>query len=237
MNSHFCRNFTFFLFFFLLQNISQSWAQMTILNVPSADVTPKKRVFFQHESQFRTKEKGQFTNSTEYLATGIGANTELTATAFNLGNLSHDNETLGLGFKSAIPLNISAIKEYQPKIIISSQAALSLSGNGVRHWIYAAYNFTIPQTKTRLTLGASNGTKHIFGENNTSAMLGFEQKITTKLSYVGDWYSGKTNGMGVFASALSYDFGSDLVAFAGYQIANSNRISRNGFIVEIAKTF
>jgi len=215
----------------------QSFAQMTILNVPSADVTPKKRVFFQHESQFRTKKNGRFINSTEYFGIGVGSNTELTATAFNIGNLSHDNETVGVGFKSAIPLSISAIKKYQPKIIIGSMLAPSLASNGVGHWIYAAGNFTIPQTKTRLTFGASNATKQIAGENVTAAMLGFEQKITTKLSYVGDWYSGKTNGMGIFASALSYDFGSDLVIYGGYQIANSQRICRNGFIFEIAKVF
>lgn len=229
----------FLLFFCLafLQSSKESLAQMTILNVPSADVAAKKRIFVQHESQFRTKRKGRFWNSTNYLTTGIGHNTELTATYFNLGSLSHNNDTIALGFKSALPLQIDEIKKYQPKIIVGSAAAISVQGNGVGNWSYAAGNFTIPQSGTCLTAGISYGTKQIFDRTTTALMLGFEQKITDKLSYVGDWYSGSRNPMGIFASALSYNFPDDLVVFAGYQVANSNRIARNGFIVEIAKTF
>ncbi|MBP7710068.1 MAG: hypothetical protein KA100_03245 [Rickettsiales bacterium] len=212
-------------------------AQMTILNVPSADVAPKKRIFAQHESQFRTKEKGQFVNVTNYLTAGIGNNTELTATYFNLGNLSYNNDTLALGFKTALPLEIDEIKAYQPKLIFGSAAAISLQGNGAGNWTYAAANFTIPQSQTRLTIGASRGNKQIFDYEVTALMLGFEQKITNKLSYVGDWYSGKKNALGIFASALSYNFENDLTLFAGYQVANSKRTARNGFIVEVAKLF
>lgn len=212
-------------------------AQMTILNVPSADVAPKNRIFVQHESQFRTKEKGQFVNMTNYLTAGIGNSTELTATYFNLGNLSYNNDTLALGFKTALPLEIDGIKAYQPKITFGSAAAISLQGNGVGNWTYAAANFTIPQSQTRLTIGVSRGNKQIFDYEVTALMLGFEQKITNKLSYVGDWYGGKKNALGIFASALSYNFENDLTLFAGYQVANSKRTARNGFIVEVAKLF
>lgn len=224
-------------FLFCLQMPQESLAQMTILNVPSADVAANKRIFVQHESQFRTKREGHFLNSTNYLTRGIGHNTELTATYFNLGNLSYNNDTVALGFKSAVPLAIDSLKKYQPKIILGSAAAISVQGNGIGNWTYAAANFTIPQTQTRLTIGGSQGTKQIFDRNTTALMLGFEQKITDKLSYVGDWYSGNKNPLGIFASALSYSFPDDLVLFVGYQVANNKRIARNGFIVEIAKTF
>lgn len=214
-----------------------SFAQMTILNVPSADVAPKARVFVQHESQFRTKENGRFLNLTNYLTAGIGKNTELTATHFNLASPATKNQTLALGFKSSLPLALEDLKSLQPKIIFGSAAAISLQGNGVGNWTYAATNFTIPQTRTRLTIGTSYGTKQIFNKNTTSLMIGFEQKITENLSYVGDWYSGKTNPLGIFASALSYNFPQDLVLFVGYQIANSRKTARNGFIVEISKIF
>jgi hypothetical protein len=226
----------FLLTFLICLQAPQAWSQMTILNVPSADVAPKKRVFVQHESQFRTKEKGRFLNATNYLTFGTGHNTELTATYYNLGNLSYNNDTLALGFKTALPLSIEEIKNYQPKIIFGSAAAISVQGNGVGNWTYAAANFTIPQSQTRLTIGGSQGTKQIFDRNSTALMLGFEQKITNKLSYVGDWYSGK-NALGIFASALSYNFPNDLILFAGYQVANSTRIARNGFIIEVAKLF
>jgi hypothetical protein len=227
----------FFIICLLVLSPKLSFAQMTILNVPSADVAPKKRVFVQHESQFRTKENGRFLNLTNYLTAGIGKNTELTATHFNLASPATGNQTLALGFKTSLPLEFEEFKSLQPKIIFGSSAAISLQGNGVGNWTYAAGSLEIPQTKTRLTIGVSQGTKQIFNKSTTALMIGFEQKITENLSYVGDWYSGKTNPLGIFASALSYRFPQDFALFFGYQVANSKRIARNGFIVEISKMF
>jgi hypothetical protein len=159
------------------------------------------------------------------------------ATYFNLASPASNNQTLALGLKKVIPLKLENIKNYEPKIIIGGSAANSIQGNGVGHWAFSAANFLIPQTQTRLTIGVSNGTKQIFNSELTCLMLGFEQKITKKISYVGDWYSGNSNPMGIFASALSFSLPNEVTFFAGYQFANSKRIAQNGFIVEVAKLF
>ena len=67
-------------------------------------------------------------------------------------------------------------------------------------------------------------------------MGGFEQKITNNLSYISDWYSGN-NALGVFSTGVSYVLPKDIVFYGGYQIPNSKKIARNGFIIEIAKIF
>ena len=59
-------------------------AQQTVFNVPSADVTPKGKIFLQQEAQFRGSNPGAFFNGTTYSAAGIGYNTELDATLFNV---------------------------------------------------------------------------------------------------------------------------------------------------------
>ena len=210
---------------------------MTIMNVPSADVAEKKHIFMAHETQFRKKERGKFWNDTHYTTAGIGHNTELTATFFNLGNLGHDDEVLGTGFKSAIPLKIERIQKYQPKIIIGSMALISLRDHGNGNWTYAAGSITIPQTDTRLTAGISTGTKQIFGHNVTAFMGGFEQKITHDLSLIGDWYSGKSNGFGVFATGLNYNFPHDISFAFGYQRSNTKTIAQNAFIASLGKMF
>ncbi len=176
------RIFIFVLFLNLLF-LNYCLAQQTIFNAPSADVTPKKKVFLQHESQFRFSDPDQFENSTNYFATGIGNNTELDATLFNLSTPASKNASLGLGFKSAIPLQVKEIESYQPKLIIGSEIPFSLEGGGVGHWIYSLASVTIPQSNTRLTAGISSGTRQIFGENVTCFVGGFEQKITDKLSW------------------------------------------------------
>lgn len=222
---------------FFLHISSPAFAQMTILNAPSADVAEKKRVFMAHETQFRKKERGKFWNNTHYTTAGIGHNTELTATFFNLGNLGRDDEVLGTGFKSAIPLKIKKIQKYQPKVIIGSMALISLRDHGNGNWTYAAGSITIPQTDTRLTAGISNGTKQIFGHNVTAFMGGFEQKMTHNLSLIGDWYSGKSNGFGVFATALNYNFPHEISFAFGYQRSNTKTIAQNAFIASLGKMF
>jgi hypothetical protein len=213
-------------------------AQMTILNVPSADVAKKGGYFFEHESQFRTKENGRFYNATHYLTAGIGANTELSATYFNLGDQAKDGDTLATGFKSAIPIPINEqYQKYRPTLIIGSNLVSTLHHDSFGNWSYLGSAVTIPQSKTRLTAGISYATQELYGLEATRFMGGFEQQLTTNLSYIGDWFSGNSNSLGVFASGLSYQFPNELIAIAGWQFSNSKRIAQNGFIVELAKSF
>lgn len=213
-------------------------AQMTILNVPSADVAKKGGYFFEHESQFRTKEEGRFYNATHYFTAGIGHNTEITATYFNLGDQSKDGDTLATGFKSAIPLKVSEeYKKYRPTLIIGSNLVSTLHHDNFGNWSYLGAAITIAQTKTRLTAGLSYASEELYGVEATRFMGGFEQQITQNLSYVGDWFSGNSNSLGVFASGLSYQFSNGLIAIGGWQFSNSKRIAQNGFIFELAKSF
>ena len=223
-------------FLLSLHFTSPAYAQQTIFNVPSADVTAKNKNFLQHESQFRAKDPDQFFNATNYFARGIGANTELDATLFNVGSPASKNAALGLGFKTVFPLENFAAKKYQPKIIFGSQIPFSLQGNGVGHWIYSAANATIPQSNTRLTAGISSGTKQIFGESVTCFIGGFEQKITEDFSFISDWYSGN-HSLGIWATGFSYALPQDFVFYGGYQIPNSKKVGKNSFVIEVAKIF
>jgi len=211
-------------------------AQQTIFSVPSADITQKDKNFVQHESQFRAKSPGEFWAGTHYAARGIGYNTEIDATLFNLSSPASKNVAFATGFKSVLPIPIKEISSYQPKIIFGSMIPFSLQGNGIGNWTYLENSFFIPQSDTRLTGGISFGTKQIFGSDVVCFIGGFEQKITDKLSYIGDWYSGN-NALGVFSTGISYNLPKNVIFYGGYQIPNSKKIARNGFIIEIAKIF
>jgi len=224
------------IFIFAFFAASSALAQQTIFNVPSADITEKNKSFIQHESQFRTKDPDQFINTTNYFARGIGSNTEIDATLFNVGSPASKNASLGLGFKSVLPIGGEEIKSYQPKIILGSQIPFSLQGNGVGHWLYSAGSITLPQTNSRFTAGISSGTRQIFAKNVTCFIGGFEQKITQDLTFINDWYSGN-HAAGIFATGFSYPIPYEFMLFAGYQIPNSKKVGRNSFVIEIAKIF
>ncbi|HLD76632.1 MAG TPA: hypothetical protein VI861_00715, partial [Rickettsiales bacterium] len=146
------------------------------------------------------------------------------------------NVALGVGFKTALNLDYYVPKEYQTKIIFGDMVPVSLQGNGVGNWVYVEPSFYLPQTNTRLTGGITHGTKQIFGEDIICFLGGFEQKITPKINFIGDWYSGN-HALGIFANGFSYQFPKDLAFYVGYQIPNSKKVGRNSFVFEVAKIF
>jgi hypothetical protein len=220
----------FLLFFFG----SQAYAQQTIFNVPSVEITQKNKTFLQHESQFRGENHGEFYNSANYFAHGIGNNTEIDVTQFNLSSPASQNISIGVGAKTVFELDKE--NPYQHKIMFGAMLPISLQGNGVGHWLYGAYSITLPQTNTRFTAGFSSGTKQMFSKNVNAFMGGIEQKITDKFSLIGDWYSGNQS-WGLAAVGFSYALPKDFTIYAGRQITNSKRIARNSYVIEIATIF
>ena len=229
----------FLIFTFLYLGITSVSAQQTIFNVPSADVTPKGHLFLQQEAQFRGWNPDAFFNGTTYSAVGIGHNTEVDATLFNVGAPGTQNISVGVGFKSAIP--IPGLKEKFPdrefKFTIGSDLLIGLEGNGVGNWSYAHLSGRVPKLNTRLTAGMSYGTKQVFGQETTAFIAGVEQPVTKKLTLLSDWYSGSEHWAGYLITGFSYAFPKNTTLYAGYQIPNTPRVGNSGFVIELAKIF
>lgn len=213
-----------------------AFAQQTVFNVPSADVTPQGRVFLQQESQFGPWAPA-FWQGTHYAATGIGHNTELTMTLFNVSAPASNNITLGTGFKSAIP--IPKLKELYPqreyKFTVGSEVLSSLQGQGVGNWTYAHLSGRLPVTKTRLTGGLSYGTRQAFGVDHVCFITAIEQPITKKVTLLADWYSGQEHFSGFLITGFSYALPKDKTLYVGFQVPNSSKNGNSGFVVEFAK--
>jgi hypothetical protein len=209
-------------------------AQQTIFNVPSADVTPKGRLFLQHESQFRTWKPGRFLINTEYAAVGIGHNTEVDLTFFNISSPASQNISMAVGFKSAIPLLDKRFPQEEIKLTVGSALPISLQGNGVGNWTYSHVSLRLPKLRTRLSGGVSYGTKQIFGRQVVSAIAGVEQPLTKRVSLIADWYSG-THDLGLLITGASVALPKDTNLYLGYQIPNTKNSGRQGFVVELSK--
>lgn len=214
-------------------------ATQTIFNVPSADVTEKGHVFFQEEAQTTPWNTDTAFFNTTYSAVGIGHNTELDATLFNVASPATQNISVGVGFKSAIP--IPGLKEKFPerefKFTLGSDMLIGLEGNGVGNWTYAHLSGRLPVTKTRLTAGVSYGGRQVFGLNTFSFIAGVEQPVTKKLSVIGDWYSGSEHWAGFLIVGTSYALPRNMTLYTGYQIPNSPRVGTSGFVIQLAKIF
>lgn len=209
-------------------------AQQTIFNVPSADVTPEGRLFLQHESQFRGWKPGRFLSNTEYSSYGLGHNTELDMTLFNVNVPASDNITLGVGFKTAIPLLEKKLPDEEVKLTVGSMLPISLQGDGVGNWSYSHLSARLPKVKTRLTAGVSVGTRQIFGRNAVAFIGGVEQPLGKRMNVVADWYSG-THNLGLFIPGVSVNLLKDTNLYLGYQIPNTKRSGSQGFVVELSK--
>ena len=216
-----------------------AFGMQTIFNVPSSDVTEKGHVFLQQEAQFRAWNPDAFYVGTTYSAIGIGHHTELDATLFNVGAPTTQNITLGIGFKSALPVPMLNEKFHKReiKLTVGSAVLVGLEGNGTGNWTYTHLSGRIPKLNTRVTTGISYGTKQVFGENTTSFIAGVEQPITKKLTLLGDWYSGNEHWAGYLIVGGSYSLPKNVTIFSGYQIPYSSQVGPSGLVFEIAKIY
>lgn len=228
---------SFVVFIFIISNFYvPGFSQQTVFNVPSADVTPKGAIFLQHESQFNPWTPAYWL-ATHYSAYGVGHNTELDVTLFNVDVPPKNNIALGTGFKSVIP--IFYLKDKFPKseikFTVGSEVLTSLQGNGVGNWTYVHLSGRLPVTRTRITSGISAGTKQIFGRNTVCYIGAIEQPLTEKLQIIADWYSGAENYAGFLIAGFSYKLPKNTAIYVGYQIPNTSNNGNHGFVVEISK--
>lgn len=218
----------FLTFLVIIFQQNKSFAQQTIFDVPSADLTEKGMIFLQHESQFSDK-FGLFTN---YAAYGLGKNTEIDLTLFGVGTKKFRNEVLAVGFKTVIPLH----EKSETKLTLGHLIPVSLRGNGVGGATYSHLSTRLPKIKTRITSGIFIGTTTLYGRDFVSFIGGVEQPVTKRLSLIMDWYSGK-HSYGFLIPGFSYAFNNNLTLWTGYQIRNNRANGDNGFVIELSKIF
>ncbi|MBI2995164.1 MAG: hypothetical protein HYY52_00430 [Candidatus Melainabacteria bacterium] len=213
---------------YILFFCNQVYAQQTIFNVPSADVLEKGQIFIQHESQF----SGDFGLFTNYASLGVGKYTELDLTLFGVGTNNVKNETLGIGFKTALPVH----KESETKFTFGNIVPVSLRGNGVGGYFYSHLSTRLPKIKTRLTSGVLVGTTTLFGRDFVSYIAGVEQPITKRFGIIMDYHSGK-HANGFLIPGFYYGFPKNITLWAGYQIPNNKANGDNGFVIELSRIF
>jgi hypothetical protein len=213
-------------------------AQMTIFNIPSTD-TLQKRSFYV-EGDFTTKlgpyNQGGFRSYGVRTVYGLDHKTEIGVNAFYTTSIGdpfgemqfsvkrklYDNEAHGLAVSAGA---LAFVPLQRP---VGSRSSVMFYGNVSK---------TIrPLKGARVTsgiytvVGGGNG----FG-TRTGAMLGLEQPLFKKFSFIGDWFSGR-NRFGYVNAGINYAITKRQFILAGYSFGNSGA-GNNAFNVYYGYTY
>jgi hypothetical protein len=208
-------------------------AQSVIAGVPNTDVAAPKHLLIAHESQLNVGAYDQpYWNSFSFTTFGIGHNIELAATLYGLSSPGSGNVALAAGYKHRIPLTKRST--WEPTVAFG--IPLSLSGSGVGFWTYAVSSMRLPGLRTRFTIGASYGSRQIFGRTALSVLAGIEQPVLKSFSLIADYISGGSD-LGALVPAMQWNPTHPFTIIAGMKIPNTERAGPVSALVELTYEF
>jgi hypothetical protein len=189
-------------------------AQETVVNIPSADITPANHLFVRSDS-FYTQSPSYFVETGNF-SYGLGHGLELST---NVTNLTHSASIFAVpGFKWAI-------KRGDFSFFVGDQIAVPMNTGEVGNTSYEAVAWS--KERIRLTAGSFQSYDAVQAGNRMGALLGLEWTMKTfhdgwALTPQADWASGAGSN-GYVSLALAFMKGS-FFASPGYMIGNPHNL-------------
>lgn len=216
-------------------------AQQNLFNIPSGDITPKNKVFYQHQINLysdRFESKGHFVYG---LGRGWDAGVNLVGTGAtfrpNWAMLHNDNIRHGAVYPVALAtLQKQFVLSERLNVNVGTQAGTNLSSFADRktfnHFTYGIASYQFGPGR-RLLAGPYVTNAAFAGPGNRAGlMLGYEWKLTDKWYLMGDWLSGR-NDTGVGVVGAMFWPGNRIQLCGGVLLANPHTPKPNGFVLEI----
>jgi hypothetical protein len=210
-------------------------AQQAIINLPSADVTPKGQYFVMNESFVRPWDPGTNWKTTNFFTYGLTDKVELAITMFGAGLPKTDNLTLAIGGKAVIPFAQKALPNSELKLTLGYMVPVSLQGRGVGSYGYSHLSGRLPKFKTRLSAGVNAGTDQVFGRDVVCFIGGIEHPLTQELSAIAEYYSGTHDFAGGVLGLVYHNHRWDTVLVGGFRIPNNAASGQSGLVFEVGK--
>lgn len=218
------------------------YSQQNLFNIPSGDITPKGKVFYQHQLNVYEKElesKGHFVYG---LGSGWDAGLNL------IGKKVYFNPNLRMDFNDNILrgslypfLMATAQKQFHVRdnfdINIGTQVGVNLS-NKIERKELAYFNYILGvhyfmDKKARIVGGAYQTNEMFVGEGNkTGIMLGYEIRVAKNLYLMGDWMSGNNDSSSAIIGGM-YNIGKRTQLCLGALIPNPKTPKPYGVVLEI----
>lgn len=211
---------------------STMFAQTTIFNAPSTDVTAEKGLYFEANlvAHFDKLNKGGFQTYGFKTIYGLRKNIEIGTNFYYTRSGSPAlNE-----FQANAKWKVYQNEKRGFAVATGAQVFVPIrnkTGLKTVTMLYSNASKIIPKTNgLRLTGGyyAILGAKNSFG-SKSGAIVAVEQPIFRKLSFIGDWYSGK-NRFGYSFAGFSLATTKKQTLFAGYNFGNVGR-ANNSFAI------
>lgn len=217
------------------------FAQQNLFNIPSGDITPRNKVFYQH--QFNVYEKKL--ESKAHFVYGLGKGWDVGANLVGKGayftpewRLMHnDNPFNGAVF----PVLMGTVQKQfviAPKmnLNVGTQAGFNLSNQvenkEFNHFTYALTTYQFKPGR-RVIVGAYASNQMFVGTGNTSGlMLGYEWKLTEKWYLMGDFLSGR-NDSAVSVIGAMYNVSKRVQLCGGFLLPNPRTPKPNGIVLEL----
>jgi len=213
-------------------------AQSTIFNIPSTDVVAKKKVYFEFDfiSHLESHDNGGFQTYVPRVVVGVGKGVEV---GLNVAT-THSAAPTIVYAQPNIKWQVWANEEKGGAVTFGAIAFTPLRNRSDNDTFGLFYGNMSKKFKgdygPRFTVGGYGlGGLDVAGVDKGGAMVGYEQPLAKKVSFVADWFSGK-NGFGYVTPGFSFALPKNSLLNIGYSIGNFGR-KNNGLFVYSGITF
>ena len=214
-------------------------AQSTLFNIPSTDVVAKKKTYLEFDfvSHLESHEDGGFQAYIPRAVVGVGKNVEIGANVAFLDAQAPDQ-----------PVELQPNIKY--RFYSNEDNGVSAAAGGILYTPIANRSgadtfgliYTVVSKKVKGSYGPrlTGGGYGLVGRANGSgseggAIVGYEQPLHAKVSFVADWLSGK-NRFGYVTPGFSFALPRGSALYTGYSIGNVGR-KNNALFVYYGITF
>lgn len=224
---------------FVLLQSQAAVAQSTLFNIPSTDVVPEKKVYLEFDflSHLTSHENGGFQIYAPRAVFGVAKKIEVGVNVSAVDSLTPDN-----------PVYISPNVKWQAYSNEKNGVAVALGGLLYTPIVHRSgadtygFLYSVASKKfkgnygPRLT-GGGYGLPGLRDGSGTKggAIVGYEQPVSKKVTFLADWFSGK-NGFGYVTPGFSFALPKNGLLNVGYSMGNQGR-GNNALFVYYGITF
>src|SRR5215471_4138376 len=215
-----------------------AFAQSTIFNIPTTDAVAPKKVYFEFDflSHLGSHDNGGFQTYDPRVVGGVGKGVEI---GLNVST-THSAAPTVVYAQPNIKWQAWASEEKGAAMTFGAIAYTPLRNRSDNDTFGFFYGNMSKKFKgdygPRFTVGGYGiGGLDIDGVDKGGAMIGYEQPLTKKVSFVADWFSGK-NGFGYVTPGFSFALPKNSLLNIGYSVGNFGR-KNNGLFIYYGVTF
>lgn len=215
-----------------------AFGQTTLFNIPTADTL--QRGSWGLEGDFITKpvsyRDGGYQTYGYRVAYGLTNKTEIGSNFY----LTYDGDKTSAQAEFSLKQNVYRNERLGVTVSGGAVAFVPLRARGTDKTSVMVYGVASKSIEPLNGLTVTGGAYHVFGGSEdfgdkTGAIVGVNQPIAGRLSFVADWFSGK-NRLGYASAGLNFNVTKRQYLTTGYSFGNSGR-GNNSFAAYYGITF